>query len=323
MNEMTEKPKKRRLLEISPKQFLLIFAADLLYAIALNMFFVDNQIAAGGLAGIATVINSFIPIPIGTAVLVMSIPIVLVSFKVKGVPYTLMALFTTVVYSVCIDLLSFLPCASYDKLVAVICGGILYGFGASLAIKARLSSGGTDLLAKLLITKFKSLSIGTLYMLIDGTIVVIATIAFRDLSAGIFALLAIATNSVLTDLMNKGFNKAQMFLIFANRNLEEISNAILDELGHGVTALRGKGKYSNDERTILLTVVNPSQTPRLKEIVNEQDPDAFVILVSANEIIGEGFESTALTETVQDRKRKAANRARLAQEEKTVPDEQD
>ncbi len=305
---MENNTKKKLHLPITPRQFLLIFAADILYAVALNMFYVDNKIAAGGLAGIATVINSFIPIPIGAAVLVMSVPIVLVSFKVKGIPYTLMALFTTALYSVCIDLLAFLPCASYDKLVAVICGGILYGFAASLAIKARLSSGGTDLLAKLLITKFKHLSLGTLYMLIDGVIVVCAGIAFRDISAMIYAILAIATCSVITDLMNKGFNKAQMFLIFASKNQEAISNAILQDLHHGVTALRGTGKYSNNDRDILLAVVTPAQSPRLKEIVAEQDPDAFVILVSANEIIGEGFENTRLTETVKDQKRKESLR---------------
>lgn len=296
------KPKKKIRFEITLRQFLLMFAADVLYALALNCFFVDNKIAAGGLAGIATVINSFIPIPLGVAVFVMNIPIVIAAWKVKGGSYTIMALFTTAMYSAIVDLLSFLPCVSYDKLVAVICGGLLYGFAAAVTVKARLSSGGTDLLAKVLITKFKSLSLGTLFMTIDGAIVVAATIAFRDLGAGIYALLAIATCSVITDLMNKGFNKAQMFLIFADENQEEISQAILTELNHGVTSLRGTGKYSNNDRDILLAVVKPGQTPRLKEIVHKLDPNAFVILVSANEIIGEGFEDTKLTETVQDRK---------------------
>jgi len=300
--EQTSKPKKKIRLSITPKQFLLMLAADVMYAVALNCFFVDNKIAAGGLAGIATVINSFIPIPLGIAVFVMNIPIVLAALRIKGGSYTIMAILMTGVYSAVVDLLAFLPCVSYDKLVAVVCGGLLYGFGASLTIKARLSSGGTDLLAKLLITKFKSLSVGTLYMLIDGTIVLMATIAYRDLGAGIYALLAIATSSVIADIMNKGFNKAQMFMIFANENQEEISEMILTELHHGVTSLPGTGKYSNSERDILLTVVKPSQTPRLKEIVHRCDPNAFVILVSANEIIGEGFEDTKLTETVADRK---------------------
>ena len=295
------KPKKKFRFEITAKQFFLVLAADILYAIALNCFYVDNKIAAGGLAGIATVINSFIPIPIGVTVLAMSIPIVIAAWIVKGGSYTIMAVITTIMYSACVDLLSFLPCVTYDKLVAVVCGGLLYGFAAAITIKARLSSGGTDLLAKVLITKFKNLSLGTLFMIIDGTIVVIATIAFRDLSAGIYAILAIAACSVITDIMNKGFNKAQMFLIFASKNQDEISQAILTDLHHGVTALHGTGMYSNNDRDIMLTVVNQGQTARLKEIVHYHDPNAFVILVSANEIVGEGFEDTKLTETVKDR----------------------
>lgn len=287
---------------IKKEQVMYLLLADVLYALALNLFYVGNKIAAGGFAGVATVINSFIPIPIGVAVFVMSIPVVIAAWRVKGASYTLMAVATTAVYSLIVDLLSFLPTITDDKLVAVVCGGILYGFGASLAIKAHLSSGGTDLLAKVLITKFRTFSIGTLLMIIDGAIVVLAAVAFKDVGAAIYAILAIAVCSVIMDLMNKGFNRAQMFYIFANQNQQEICNTILYEMNRGVTSLKGTGKYSNNEKEILLVVVKPSETHILKEIVNRLDPTAFVILVSANEIIGEGFEDTNLTETIQEKK---------------------
>lgn len=287
---------------IKKEQVMYLLLADVLYALALNLFYVGNKIAAGGFAGVATVINSFIPIPIGVAVFVMSIPVVVAAWRVKGASYTLMAVATTAVYSLIVDVLSFLPTITDDKLVAVVCGGILYGFGASLAIKAHLSSGGTDLLAKVLITKFRTFSIGTLLMIIDGAIVVLAAVAFKDVGAAIYAILAIAVCSVIMDLMNKGFNRAQMFYIFANQNQQEICNTILYEMNRGVTSLKGTGKYSNNEKEILLVVVKPSETHILKEIVNRLDPTAFVILVSANEIIGEGFEDTNLTETIQEKK---------------------
>ena len=287
---------------IKKEQVMYLLLADVLYALALNLFYVGNKIAAGGFAGVATVINSFIPIPIGVAVFVMSIPVVVAAWRVKGASYTLMAVATTAVYSLIVDVLSFLPTITDDKLVAVVCGGILYGFGASLAIKAHLSSGGTDLLAKVLITKFRTFSIGTLLLIIDGAIVVLAAVAFKDVGAAIYAILAIAVCSVIMDLMNKGFNRAQMFYIFANQNQQEICNTILYEMNRGVTSLRGTGKYSNNEKEILLVVVKPSETHILKEIVNRLDPTAFVILVSANEIIGEGFEDTNLTETIQEKK---------------------
>ncbi len=287
---------------IKKEQILYLLLADVFYAMALNLFYVGNKIAAGGFAGLATVINSFIPIPIGIAVFIMTIPLVIVAWKVKGAAYTLMALATTGVYSLIVDLLSFLPTVTDDKLVAVVCGGIFYGLGASMAIKAHMSSGGTDLLGKVLITKFRTLSIGTIQMAIDGTIVIIAAIAFRDIGAAIYAILAIGVCAVVTDLMNKGFNRAQMFLIFCDKNQQEISDAILFKMGRGATAFKGVGQYSNSEKDILMVVVKPNETHILKSIVQQLDPTAFMVLVSANEIIGEGFEDTNLTETMQEKK---------------------
>jgi uncharacterized membrane-anchored protein YitT (DUF2179 family) len=287
---------------IKKEQILYLLLADVFYAMALNLFYVGNKIAAGGFAGLATVINSFIPIPIGIAVFIMTIPLVIVAWKVKGAAYTLMALATTGVYSLIVDLLSFLPTVTDDKLVAVVCGGILYGLGASMAIKAHMSSGGTDLLGKVLITKFRTLTIGTIQMAIDGTIVIIAAIAFRDIGAAIYAILAIGVCAVVTDLMNKGFNRAQMFLIFCDKNQQEISDAILFKMCRGATAFKGVGQYSNSEKDILMVVVKPNETHILKSIVQQLDPTAFMVLVSANEIIGEGFEDTNLTETMQEKK---------------------
>ena len=299
---METKKKLSERIGITKEQILYLLLADVLYALALNLFYVGNKIAAGGFAGVATVINSFIPIPIGTAVFIMSIPVVIAAWKVKGAAYTLMAMATAAVYSLIVDVLSFLPTITDDKLVAVVCGGILYGLGASLAIKAHMSSGGTDLLGKVLITKFRTLSIGTLQMMIDGTIVIVAAVAFKDIGAAIYAILAIGVCSVVTDLMNRGFNRAQMFLIFCDKNQQEIADAILYNMGRGVTEFKGIGKYSNNEKDILMAVVKPSETHVLKTIVKQLDPTAFMVLVSANEIIGEGFEDTNLTETVAEKK---------------------
>ena len=149
-NKKTEKRSLLKKIDITKEQVFYLLIADVFYALALNLFYVGNKIAAGGFAGIATVINAFIPIPVGTAVFLMSIPVVIVAWKVKGATYTLMALATTAVYSIIVDVLSFLPTITDDMIVAVVCGGIFYGLGASMAIKAHMSSGGTDLLGKVL-----------------------------------------------------------------------------------------------------------------------------------------------------------------------------
>ena len=239
----------------------------------------------------------------------MSVPIAIIAIIVKGWTYTIMALITTAIYSVVVDLLSFLPNLTDDKLVAVICGGILYGLGASLMVKARMSAGGTDLLAKVVITKLKTISLGQLYMIIDGSVVVIATIAYGNIESGIYAILAIGVCSLVTDQMHKGFNKAQMFLIFATKNIDKIADDVMFTMNRGVTALYGAGKYTNEGREILMVVVSPHETPELKAIVRKHDPHAFIALVPANEIIGEGFEDTDITKTKQEEKADDINKA--------------
>ena len=121
---------------ITKKQIWYLLVADIGYALALNLFYVGNDIAAGGLAGIGTVLNHFFNWPIGVSVFIMTIPIVLLGWKIKGSSYVIMAMITTGVYSLVVDLLSFLPCLTDDKIVAVVFGGLLYGASASLGIKA-------------------------------------------------------------------------------------------------------------------------------------------------------------------------------------------
>ena len=162
------------------------------------------------------------------------------------------------------------------------------------------SAGGTDLLAKLIITKLKALSLGSILMLLDGSIVVMAMVVYRNVGAGIYALLAIAVSAVVTDKLNSGFNKADMFFIFINENLDKISNAILYDMGRGTTLIEGIGMFSGDQKKILMTVVKPNEMPKLKSIVHKYDPTAFIILTTAFEIIGEGFEHLDLTNTISD-----------------------
>ena len=285
---------------ISSKQIFYLLIANVLYALALDLFYVHNSIAAGGLAGIGTVMNNFFNFPVGGVVFALNIPICLWGLKIKGKRFIITSLLATVLYSIIVDALSFLPSTTDDKLVAVICGGLLYGTAAAFSVKAGISAGGTDLLAKLIITKLKALSLGSILMLLDGSIVVMAMVVYKNVGAGIYALLAIAVSAVVTDKLNSGFNKADMFFIFINENLDKISNAILYDMGRGTTLIEGIGMFSGDQKKILMTVVKPNEMPKLKSIVHKYDPTAFIILTTAFEIIGEGFEHLDLTNTISE-----------------------
>ena len=233
-------------------------------------------------------------------VFILNLPIVLWGLTIKGKRYVIISMIAIGVYSAIVDLLSFLPCLTEDKIVAVVCGGILYGVSAYFSVRAGISTGGTDLLEKLLITKFKALTIGQLQLIIDGSIVLLAIFAYKNIEAGIYAILAIAVMAVVTDKMNSGFNKACIFYIFANKNLDKISNTILTDMGRGATLLDGEGLYSHAEKRVLFVAVKPTEVPRLKAIVHKYDRSAFIILSPASEIIGQGFETINLTSTIHD-----------------------
>ena len=287
-------------------QIIFLVISNLCFAVALDCFYAPNNIAAGGLAGIGTIINSFCPVPIGITVFILNIPIVIWAFFIKGKRYVIMSLIAVAMYSIIVDLLSFLPRLTDDMIVSVICGGILYGCGAALTSRAQISAGGTDLLAKLLITRIKHFSLGKLYLIIDGAVVIAATIAYENIESGIYAILAIAVCSIVTDKINSGFNSANMFLIFIDKDTAVLSEKILAEMDRGVTLLNGTGMYTNSKKDILLVVVKPNEVPRLKAIVKSYDNTAFVVLVPAAEIIGNGFEDLDLTVTIKE---KNANRA--------------
>ncbi len=285
---------------ISGQQLGYLLLANVGYALALNLFYVDNNIAAGGLAGIGTVLNYFLSVPVGLTVFILNIPIVLWGITIKGKRYVLISMVMVGLYSLIVDATAFLPCLSEDKIVAVVCGGLLYGCAASLSARAGISAGGTDLLAKLVITKFKAVSIGQMLMIIDGSIVVMAMVVYRNIESGIYAILAIAVASIVTDKLNSGFNRASVFYIFANRNQDKIAAAILEDMGRGATLIEGKGLYSRGKKEILFVVLKPYEVPKLKSIIHKYDPSAFIVLSSASEIIGEGFERLDLTTTIHD-----------------------
>lgn len=277
-----------------------LIIADIFYALALDLFYVENDIVAGGLAGIGTIMNSLFSIPVGATVFVLNLPIVIWAIWVKGKRYVLITIVATGLFSLIVDLLSFLPCITDEKIVAAICGGMLYGIAAAIATRVQISTGGTDLLAKLIITKLKSVSLGTLYLCIDGFIVAMAMVIYHNVESGIYAIMAIAVCSIVTDKLNTGFNKAVMFYIFASNGVEKLSKAVLNDMHRGATLIRSVGMYERAEKEVLIVVVKPIEVPSIKRMIKRIDSGAFVVEVPATEIIGEGFDNIDLTTTINE-----------------------
>jgi uncharacterized membrane-anchored protein YitT (DUF2179 family) len=193
------------------KLFYLLLAL-FLYSLALNLFLVGNDIAAGGFVGLATVLHTFIPSPIGTMMFVMNIPLLVLSLKSKGIPFTVKTILAVFVYSFALNVLTFLPTVTHNKLIASAAGGLIYGAGVVFAVKSDSSVGGTDLINRLLVMKFKETSIGKMLLIVDGLVVVLAVITFREVAAGLYAILTLYICAKAADwgLARTGYAGPQM-----------------------------------------------------------------------------------------------------------------
>lgn len=281
------------------KRMLLMCIANLGYAVTLRLFLSGNRIAGGGLTGLGIVVTSFVDFPIGAFVLLCDVPIFIWAAFVKDKTYLVTTIIAAVVYSVMTDVFAFLPTVTNNLLIASICGGVSYGVFVAVMARADCSTGGTDLLTKMLVTKFRNVTLGTMYMLVDGLIVVTSMIMFKSFELGLYAAIVIALYSYVSDAIIRGFNKANIFYIITD-DPEPISKAIMTEMERGVTLLRGMGMFAQTDKSVLMTVVRPREVYKIKDIVKRLDPGAFAVLTSANEVIGEGFSKIDYTKNKKD-----------------------
>ena len=273
------------------ERLLYFLIGNLFYTFAVNMFFLENNIAAGGFAGIATVLTSLIPLDIGTVVILMNIPFLIWAYFVHGWRYTLITFSASFVYSALLNLFSFLPTATNDLFLASVLGGVFYAIGAVFILKADASVGGTDLVARLLITKFRGRSLGNMFMLVDGFTILFSIFVFKKVELGLYAAVAIYTCSVFTDKIITGFDYASICYVITDSPVENLANAVMKRMSRGVTKQRATGMYGNSEKNMLIIAVRPKEMYKLKDIIAEFDPNAFVFVTWANEVQGGGFQN--------------------------------
>ncbi len=296
------------------KRMLLMVIANIGYAVTLHLFLADNNIAGGGLTGFGIIVTNFIDIPIGLFVILCDIPIFIWAAFVKDRGYMITTIIAALVYSGTTDLLAFIPCVTDNLLVASVCGGVLYGIFVAVMARADCSTGGTDLLVKMLVTKFKNITLGTMYLVVDGLVVLTSMIVFKSFEMGLYAAIVIALYSYVSDLIIHGLNRANLFYIITDEP-DAIADAIMRDMQRGVTMLPGVGMYAHQSKSILMTVVRPREVYKIKDIVKRSDPRAFAILTNASEVIGEGFSGVDYTknrtdvaiERENEKKRRALN----------------
>lgn len=273
---------------------LLINIGIILIALGLIWFLEPNTIAPGGVTGLAIVIERMIGVPIYLTNLMINIPLFIIGIMVLGKGTGLKTAYGTLGLSfflVAFEKVEFthVP-ATADPLLASIFGGVVVGIGIGLLFKTGGSTGGTDLAGAILNKFFPSLSAAKLMMVIDVCVISLAGIVSGKVETALYSSVCLYIMVKSADFIVEDLNYSKSFYIISSKS-EEISERIIAELERGVTALQGKGMYSGESKEVLMCVVNRAQVQKVKMIVREIDPDAFVMLNTTHEVLGEGFST--------------------------------
>ncbi len=285
------------------KDYLLIIAGSFILAAGFVYFVTPHRIVPGGVYGVAIVVHfltqgifSFWPdgIPIGLFGLVLNIPLTIAGIKILGPRFGVKTIVGFVLTSVFIDGITYLrpdgdaPLVD-DVLLSCVFAGVLIGFGLGLIFKSRATSGGSDIIA-MIIAKYTRLQLGKLMIYVDSVIVLLGLIAFKDWHIPLYSWVVIYITGRAIDMTIEGADYNKALLIISKKHLD-IKNKLLNDLERGGTYLRGEGMFTGEEKQIIYTVVSRREVAILEEYISKIDPDAFITIMDAREILGEGFQS--------------------------------
>lgn len=288
---MTEKTERgKNISGIRLRDYLIITGASFIYACAISLFLDPNSLAPGGVTGIAIILNAVTGLETGTWLFLINIPIVALGIWKFGWRFILSTLYCVLITSGFTNLLKPVGAATWDPLLAALAGSALMAFGLGWVLKTGATTGGTDIIVKILRLRYPHMKTGTLFLLMDAVIVTASAFVFRNVDKALYAGLAVVVSSILLDVVLYGRDGAKLIYIISDQS-EKIVSRLLEELEIGVTYVQGRGAYSGREKQVIMCVMRKPLAPKAEEIVKEEDAEAFMIVTSATEIYGEGYKS--------------------------------
>ncbi|HPD94693.1 MAG: YitT family protein [Bacteroidales bacterium] len=287
------------------KAYFLITIGAFILAAGFVLFIDPHKIAPGGVYGIGIIVHyltkglfSWAPegFPIGTVGLILNVPLTIIGIKILGPRFGVKTVVGFILSSVFIDLLHMLlgyhPLVD-DMLLSSIFGGVLIGFGLGLIFKSKATSGGSDIIA-MIIAKYTRLPLGQLMIIVDSTIVLLALVAFHDWKIPLYSWVVIYITGKVIDLTIQGISYDKALFIITDK-YEEVKNKIINDLERGGTVINVKGMYTNAEKKMIFTNVSRREVQIIKDYINAIDPKAFITVIDANEILGNGFKTISET----------------------------
>ena len=275
--------------------FLFILAGSVCYAVAIGMFSAPNDIAPGGLTGVATLLNYLFEwIPIGTATIVMNVPLIIASWFVLSKYMVLRTLWGILISSVLTDLLTpyigtlFLVSEGRNPLLVCIFGGALLGLGVGLIMRRGGTTGGSEVISRLLEKKYPHMSVGTLILGVDAIVITLSAVVYGKVEQALYAVVFVFVGSQIIDRVVYGGRSGKMIMIMSKKQ-PEITEAIMTKVNRGVTLLKSQGGYSGQDRNTMLVAVRKDEVFRLRKTVFDIDPEAFLMILTTDEVRGLGF----------------------------------
>ena len=267
----------------------IITLGAVIYALAFDWFVAPNQIAMGGVTGLAQIVNALVPVlPVGVLSILVNVPLFLAGWRLLGGRLLVSSLYAMAVSSLAIDVIAWMHTfPPMDPILATLYGGAGMGVGLGLVFSQGATTGGTDIIGKLLKLKFPWLPIGKLVMIPDMVVVILAAVVFGTVNAALYGLIQMYLLSKDMDMILYGWDTSRVAYIITDR-WEETVQGLLD-MNRGVTLLQGKGAYTGAEKQVLLVAFRQREIVPIKRMLREIDPKAFFIVCDAHEILGEGF----------------------------------
>lgn len=260
-----------------------------LFALGFDLFLEPNGLNAGGISGLAMVLVHVLGAgSVGAVTALMNLPLFAFGGMKIGKKFFVGSLIGMLASSLALELMTLLPVPQTEPLLAALYGGVLCGLGLGLVFAAGASTGGSDIVVRLLKLKWQNVPIGTINIFFDAAVAVLTGLAFWDMSRALYSGVTIFVTGQIIDAVVYRFDYSKVALIIS-KEYEAIARAIADELDRGATFLHGEGSYSHGQTKVILTAVKKQQLSELKRLVSEIDPDAFIIVQEAHQVLGDGF----------------------------------
>ena len=272
------------------KSYAITTLGALIFALAFDWFFVPNQVAMGGVTGLAQVINALVPqASVGVLTIILNVPLFLAGWKFIGWHLLASSLYAMAVSSLAIDGIaavhSFAP---VDPLLACLCGGVLMGFGFGLVFSQGATTGGTDIVARLMKLRLPWLPMGKLVLVPDGMVLTLAALVFGRVETALYGAVALFVMSKAMDTVLYGMDTSKVAYIISDC-WRQLADRLMEEQNRGVTILRGQGAYTGQDKQVLMIAFKQKEITEIKRMVHDTDPNAFFIVCDAHEVLGEGF----------------------------------